>query len=247
MSIRQFAERQPLAAAIGCAGLQFLLTVLILKVGAALTPPEAYGKVKLVAFASTIVLPLLLVQALGLWKQVGFDLDKVRPTRLFLVSLLACVLFVSMGIEMHPGFAGEATLQLFNAFGEELLFRGVIFALLLRLSPWRAIAINGVLFGSMHLIHGFMDGNWDTAMTQAVVTAMCGMMFTAVRMGTGSLWLVIALHMLINLSIMHSSIEAAEGTTAMIVERLASAFQVALAGYVAFVATRRGKAVPATG
>src|SRR3954463_4096880 len=156
MSLRNVAFQCPIATAVLCAALQFAVTVLILKAGAALLPPAAFGKVKLAAFASTVILPMLLTQLLGLWKEVGSD--RIRPTPLFFVSLLSCVLFLAMGVKSAApgGVAGDFAMQLVNAFGEELLFRGVIFAILLALPTWRAILLSGILFGSMHLIHGFM-------------------------------------------------------------------------------------------
>jgi hypothetical protein len=72
MSLRSFAIQRPVLSAVTCAALQFLLTILILEAGMAFLPHEAFGKVKLVAFASTILLPLWLTHALGLWKRVGF-------------------------------------------------------------------------------------------------------------------------------------------------------------------------------
>jgi membrane protease YdiL (CAAX protease family) len=243
MSLRHITEQRPVLAAIFCAGLQFLLTILILKAGMAFAPPEAFGKVKLVAFASTVILPLFLTQAFGLWRRVGFDADKVRPAPLFLVSLLSAALFLSMGV--HPQERGSIVdallMQFVNAFGEELLFRGVIFAILLRLPMWQAIVLNGVLFGSMHLIHGYMDGNWQVALTQAAITSAAGMMFTAVRYGTGSLWLTIFLHMILNLCMIYSNIAIAAGPSALFaVQRLANVFELALAAYVVMKGTRRG-------
>lgn len=241
MSLRQLAAQRPVLAAIVCAAAQFLLTILILKVGFTLAPPEAIGKVKLLAFASTIILPLVLTHALGLWREVGFDLRKLRPAPIFIASLLSCALFLWKGVHPreHSTFAGETLMQFVNAFGEELLFRGVIFALLLSQPRWKAIVLNGVLFGSMHLIHGYMDGNWQAALWQAGVTSVAGMMFTAVRYGSGSLWLTILLHMFLNLSILFSNVELAGGPTAILMERLATVFQLVLAAYVVIVGTRR--------
>jgi uncharacterized protein len=235
VSLRRIAARSPLFTALCCAGSQFLITVLILKAGIAFFPREAFGKVKLVAFASTVLVPLLLVQALGLWRRVGFETDRIRPSPIFLVSLLSCALFLSMGVSAAglASFAGESLMQFVNAFGEELLFRGVIFAILLTLPRWQAIAVSGVLFGSMHLIHGFMDASFRAALLQAAITSMAGMMFAAVRYATGSLWLTILLHMLLNLAMLHSKVDVAGGPTAMlVVERLANAFELALAAYV---------------
>jgi membrane protease YdiL (CAAX protease family) len=236
MRVRQFAVERPVAAAVVCAAAQFLLTVAILVVGRKLFAPHAFGAVKLTAFASTILFPVVLTFVLGLWRDVGVELRRVRPAPLFLVSLLSCAVFLALGVRAVEAsrFLGDAGMQLANAFGEELLFRGVIFALLLRLPVGRAIVINGLLFGGMHLIHGVMDGAWGPALWQAAVTAAAGMMFTAVRYATGSLWLVVALHMLLNLAIIYSNIEPVAGPTALfVVERLVNLFELGLAAYVA--------------
>jgi uncharacterized protein len=246
MSIRQYAGQRPVTAAILCAAAQFLLTIVILKAGMAFAPPEAFGKVKLAAFASTVVLPVLLAQGLGLWPRAGLQLGKVRAGPIFIVSLVSCALFLSMGVHLRPGLGGEALMQFVNAAGEELLFRGVIFALLLSLPRWQGVLLSGLLFGSMHLIHGVMDGSWSAALWQALVTSMAGMMFAAVRYATGSLWLVIVLHMALNLSMIYSNIETAAGPTALfIVQRLANVFELALAAYVVFGRTPKGERLEA--
>ena len=237
MSLPAIAGQRPVLLAVCCAVLQFLVTTLILKAGMAFAPAAAFGQVKLVAFASTIVLPLLLVQVFGLWRQVGFQREKARPGWFFAASLLLCVMFVSMGVRPqaeHP--AGmEVLIQFLNAFGEELLFRGLIFALLLPLKKWKAIVLSGVLFGCMHLIHGFMDGNWNHAMWWALATCLSGMMFAAVRYETGSLWLTIILHMVLNLSKIYSNIDAAAGPAALLVaERAAYGLELALVLYAVF-------------
>jgi len=241
MSLRAFATQRPVLSAVACAALQFLLTIAILQAGKAFVPHEAFGKVKLVAFASTIVLPLLLTQGLGLWRRVGFGMAGVRPA-FFLASLVVCVPYLAMGVDLHArdSIGGEALMQFVNAFGEELLFRGVIFALLVRLAPWKSIALSGVLFGAMHLIHGVMDGDWPAATHQALVTTAGGLMFAAVRQRTGSLWCAVALHMLVNLSVIFSNIEPAIGEAAtVIVQRITIVIEVALAAWVAWIAPRR--------
>jgi membrane protease YdiL (CAAX protease family) len=234
MSIRQFASQRPVLTAVLCAGLQFALTILILKAGFSLAPPAAYGKVKLVAFASTLLLPLLLTQMFGLWRQVGFGLGENRPNLFFFACLLPALAFLSMGVHQNPrgGIGGDLAMQFLNAFGEELLFRGVIFVILLGLPQWKAIVINGLLFGSMHLIHGYMDGNWSAAFMWAFLSAMAGMMFAAARYRAG-LWLLVALHMIVNLSSMYSNAEFAGGPAAAeTVKWVAKALELGLALYV---------------
>lgn len=244
MQLRHLAGDHPVLAALSCAGLQFLVTSFILKLGIAFAPASAFGQVKLVAFASTIILPLLLVQAFGLWRQVGLEFGKGKPGVFFLASMLLCALFLSMGVhlqEQRP-LGKEILIQFVNAFGEELLFRGLIFAMLLRLAKWKAIVLSGVLFGGMHLIHGFMDGNWSHALWWALATTLSGMMFAAVRYETGSLWLTIVLHMVLNLSKIYSNIEPAAGPAALLIaERAAYGLELALVAYAVFATSLRGR------
>jgi membrane protease YdiL (CAAX protease family) len=226
--------------AVACAVGQFLLTIAILKFGFSLAPPEAYGKVKLVAFASTIIYPLVLAHAFGLWKRLALGLDRIRPEPVFLASLTTAALFLPWGLRSADGgkVLSDFTIQFFNAFGEELLFRGVIFALLLSLPVWRGIVLNGLLFGAMHLIHGFMDTDWKTACWKMLVTSVCGMMFTAVRYRTGSLWLCVILHMVLNLSMMYSNVQSAAESTVFMVERAANVIELALVAWVVLAARR---------
>jgi membrane protease YdiL (CAAX protease family) len=242
MSLTKIAAQRPVLTAVLCAVAQFLITMLILMAGKTLAPPEAFGKIKLIAFASTVILPLLLAHAFGLWKQVGFELGKIKPAPIFLVSLLFAVMYLSIGVHQreHSAIGSDVLIQFINAFGEELLFRGVIFAILLCLPAWQAIVLNGLLFGSMHLIHGYMDASWSAALFQAGMTAMGGMMFAAVRYRTGSLWLVIILHMIKNLSVMYSNVENAAGPGAVaIVQCLTIALEVAVVAWVIAKETRR--------
>jgi membrane protease YdiL (CAAX protease family) len=235
----------PIPFAIACALGQFLLTIVILKFGFSLASPEAYGKVKLLAFASTIVYPLVLAHAFGLWQRLALGLDRIRPEPVFLASLSTAALFLPWGLRSTGGgeLLSDFTIQFFNAFGEELLFRGVIFALLLSLPVWRAIVLNGLLFGAMHLIHGFMDTDWKTAAWKMMVTAVCGMMFTAVRYRSGSLWLCVILHMALNLCMIYSKVQGASESTVFMVERAANLIEIAIAAWV-IAGARRVPAAP---
>jgi membrane protease YdiL (CAAX protease family) len=164
----------------------------------------------------------------------------------FIASLSTAVLFLPWGLRSADAgkLASDFTIQFFNAFGEELLFRGVIFALLLSLPVWRGIVLNGLLFGAMHLIHGFMDTDWQTACWRALVTSVAGMMFTAVRYRTGSLWLCVVLHMALNLCMIYSKVQGAAESTVFMVERAANVIELALVAWV-IVSARRAPAVPA--
>ena len=213
MSLRDFADKRPTLTAVLCAALAFFTTILILAAGKTYAPAAAYGKVKLLAFASTILLPMLMAQVFGMWREVRLGFSNLKPSPFFLACLLPTVMFASMGVHQHPGSTlnEDLVIQFFNAFGEELLFRGVIFVILLSLPQWKAIVINGVLFGSMHLIHGYMDGNWPHAFWWMFMSTGAGMMMTAARYRINNLWLMVGLHMIMNLSSMYSNVEYAAG------------------------------------
>ena len=220
--LRSLADRHPVVAAVACAAVQFLVTVAILLAGKSLVPPEQFGKIKLLAFASTLIVPLAFAQMLGLWRDLG--LQRFRLTALFAASLLVCVPYLLLGLRVptDTSVTGALSIQAVNAFAEELLFRGVIFALLIRLPLGRALLINAALFGAMHLLHGIMDGNWAAAGHQALVTILGGLVFAAVRADTDSLWPPIILHMLLNLSVIFSNSEAAKAAGTLLFADTAS-------------------------
>lgn len=250
MPFRQAADRHPLVAAILCAALQFGVTLLILEAGKAYAPPAAWGKVKLVAFASTVIMPLLLTQMLGLWRAVGLGADRLRPPPFFYACFVPVLMFAALGVRLdaRPDVGGEVLMQFVNAFGEELLFRGVIFALLLRLPVWQAIVVNGLLFGAMHLMHGSMDGDWPRAIVWALMSACAGMMFTAARYRTGSLWLLVLLHMVLNLASIYSNVEFVAGPEInVLMQRATKVVELALAAWVMVGAARRPVAIGAAG
>jgi membrane protease YdiL (CAAX protease family) len=109
----------------------------------------------------------------------------------------------------------------------------------MRLPLWQAIVLNGVLFGSMHLIHGYMDGNWNHALVWALMSTCAGMMFAAARASTGSLWLVVFLHMILNLASMYSNIGNVAGEDVLkLVQYATKVVEVLLGVYVMATAMR---------
>jgi len=98
--------------------------------------------------------------------------------------------------------------QLFNAFMEESIFRGVILPhLMLRLSFWKANALQALLFGLAHLV--FPLRNWVSGQATAVeavaeavpllvFTTLGGLVFGYLYYRTDSLWTVIFAHLIDN-------------------------------------------------
>ena len=96
----------------------------------------------------------------------------------------------SAGVE-HPwaSFAFGGLALFFGAMGEELLFRGYAFQLLVRsVGPFATILPTSVIFGLMHA------GNNDASVLGIVNTVAWGILFGYALWRTGALWLPIGLH-----------------------------------------------------
>lgn len=121
--------------------------------------------------------------------------------RLFLLPALITLLPLAGGIK--PVAADTLGLLLvgyaLTGFAEETMFRGVVLARLLPLGPLRAAAIASVLFGLVHLANIVIRGNPPVILAQAVGAACFGFGYAAVRLRTGLLWPLMALHLLTDL------------------------------------------------
>jgi len=86
-------------------------------------------------------------------------------------------------------FAFDGLLLFFGVMGEELLFRGYAFQLLVRsVGPFATILPTSVIFGLMHA------GNNDASVLGIVNTVAWGILFGYALWRTGALWLPIGLH-----------------------------------------------------
>jgi uncharacterized protein len=91
----------------------------------------------------------------------------------------------------HPwaGFVFVSVILLLGAAGEEMLFRGYAFQLLLRsTSPYATILPVSVLFGLAHL------GNQNASVGGVMNTVLWGVLLGWAYYRTGALWLPIGLH-----------------------------------------------------
>ena len=98
--------------------------------------------------------------------------------------------------------------QVFNAFTEEFIFRGVILPHLMgRTSFWKANAGQAILFGLAHLVfplHSWVSGQAMAgqavaeAATLLIFTTVGGLVFGYLYYQTGSLWTALTAHFLDN-------------------------------------------------
>jgi membrane protease YdiL (CAAX protease family) len=98
--------------------------------------------------------------------------------------------------------------QLFNAFMEESIFRGVILPhLMMRVRFWKANGLQAILFGLAHLVfplHSWVSGQATAgqavaeAATLLVFTTIGGLVFGYLYYRTDSLWTAVFAHLLDN-------------------------------------------------
>lgn len=152
---------------------------------------------------SILAASILLIAAIWWfgWRDLRFNAP--RKGTLKILWLPCLVLLVPLALVFLLGVPPIAlvALILFNSllvgFSEETMFRGVLFrALRGPLSIWPAIIITSIAFGSVHILNGFTTGDFSAASIQAVSAACSGLLFIALLIRTGSIWVPIIYHAL---------------------------------------------------
>jgi membrane protease YdiL (CAAX protease family) len=168
--------------------------------------PSQMPYVRYIAFASTLIVPAVLLSITRTWGLAGFGFKNWKDKRFFFLSLVVSSIFLWAGVNTHQkdSLGYTLSIQFLNAMGEEALFRGLIFVILSQLNRSYALIICGLLFGSMHLLQGLMGAPWTEAIQQALFTSMAGILFTAVRYRTNTIWTAVFLHLFLNLCIIYA-------------------------------------------
>lgn len=136
------------------------------------------------------------------WGDLGLRLPiSARSLLLLWLPAIYVLVFVALDVVAGPPPVSMVAFLALNiavgAFSEEMMFRGVVLgALRTRLRPVTAIAISCALFGLAHLVNAAVFGSLPLAAAQAVAAAMSGVVFTALRLRTGSLIPAIIYHAL---------------------------------------------------
>lgn len=90
--------------------------------------------------------------------------------------------------------------MLLIGIAEEGVFRGVLLNLFLnRFSKTKtgiisAVLLNGVLFGSMHMFNYFSGVSIKSVVVQSITAVILGILFSAIYLRSGNLWICILLH-----------------------------------------------------
>ena len=148
-------------------------------------------------WALATVLGLGLLVWTGWWPEAGFNrFSQWRNLRLLLSPLLVCALTLSGGVfGSGPASLASAFITAFlAAFGEEIVFRGLLWRALVPAGPVRAVILTSLLSGLLVLGKTATDGPWPEAVRLTALTFCAGFTFGALRWRTISIWPVILIH-----------------------------------------------------
>ena len=121
------------------------------------------------------------------WYQVGWkgpnnlrDLRFLWLPTLFLLIYILLVLFAGLPSTRVLMFVLINTLMV--GICEELLFRGILFhGASSSFGIWRAVWITTIIFGAVHVLSGFVSGDFNASILQAFYAFMFGFYMVALR------------------------------------------------------------------
>jgi uncharacterized protein len=148
-------------------------------------------------WAMATMLALGLLVWTGWWREAGFNrASRWRNLHLLLFPLLISALTLSGGLfGSGPASLASAFLTaLVAAFGEEIVFRGLLWRALVPAGPVRAVILTSLLSGLLVLGMNATDGPWPEAVRLTVLTFCGGFTWGALRWRTTSIWPVIMIH-----------------------------------------------------
>jgi membrane protease YdiL (CAAX protease family) len=148
-------------------------------------------------WALAILLALGLLVWTGWWREAGFNrLSQWRNLRLLWFPLLVGALTLSGGVFISglASLASAFLTVLVATFGEELVFRGLVWRALAPMGPVRAMVLTSLLSGLLILGRTATDGPWPEAARLTALTICGGFTYGALRWRTTSIWPVILIH-----------------------------------------------------
>jgi len=170
----------------------------------AFEPPEGLGLIlSEMRSPDTLFWALATVLALGLlvwtdWlREAGFNRSSQwRNLRLLLLPLVVCALILSGGLfgSGPASLVSAFLIVLVATFGEELVFRGLLWRTLVPAGPVRAVILTSLLSGLLVLGRTATDAPWPEAVRLTALTFCGGFTYGALRWRTTSIWPVILVH-----------------------------------------------------
>lgn len=145
-----------------------------------------------------------LIAVTGVWRQIGFVTPRGLRGCLYSLPLWA---FIALMYATGGGFGSDSAatwilvfvpLAITTSFTEEVLARGGLWAALRPLGAWPMVLGSSVIFGAVHLMGLMSELPAVLIYAQAFMAFAIGLVLAAVRISSGSIWLVILIHSVFN-------------------------------------------------
>jgi membrane protease YdiL (CAAX protease family) len=136
------------------------------------------------------------------WSDVG--LTRAAPVQSWRLAWLPMLYILgALAFAVYGGLPPAAVLAfvlincVFVGFSEELMLRGAVLqAFRHTVTIWPAVLATSLIFGAMHSMNVFVTGDLKSALIQSTAAFLSGLLFIALRLRSGSLWLPIVVHAL---------------------------------------------------
>ncbi len=144
----------------------------------------------------SILLAAALLSWLRWWREAGFRRSRRRNWYLLIPPLALCTLALSGGIQSPSAglLVTQLIVMLLATFGEEIIFRGVLWKALIPTGPIRAMFATSLLSGALQLGRVLSDGPWPEAVYVTLLAFCGGFTWAALRFRTRSIWPAFIVH-----------------------------------------------------
>ena len=236
--IRDFIRTSPILFSLGFTLLALLVTAAFAYLNSLLLPHNTWGDIldEVLHILGTVALAVIFGFGF-IFRQRGIRATFGAAWLIFL--FYGFVLFFQVGAKISdPATEWESELEIFQGIlvllgigiREEILYRGVISNAIARKygsttkGLWITALSTGAMFGAVHLTNLFHGVSFAGALTQAISCIAGGVLYCAIYLRGGSIWVVALLHSLKDTPAMVETlfINIAENTTAANVDMISS-------------------------
>ena len=208
--IRDFIRTSPILFSLGFTLLALLLNAAFAQLNSLLLPQNTWGGI--LEEVVSILWPVALAVIFGfgfIFRQRGVRATLRAALPIFLVYGYLLVVYLNV-LDNDPATQWKSDLEIFQGIllllgigiREEVLYRGVITNAIARKygsntkGLWITALSSGAMFGAMHLSNAFYGVSFAGALTQAIGCVAGGILYCAIYLRGGSIWVVALLHSL---------------------------------------------------
>ncbi len=152
-------------------------------------------------WVAAIALAAALISRLGWWREAGFTRSsRWRNLRLLVFPFFVGTLALLGGVRVpEPGLLVAVLLGILLAtFGEEVIYRGLLWRVLIsKMGTMKAVILTSLLSSSLSAGRPILGGPWPEAVYLTVLAVFSGFTYAALRWRTASIWPVILLHLVV--------------------------------------------------